>query len=77
MKHSDIWLATLNDPRFWYETLRHMRPLDEEQEARTIRVIARSAKVPASRVRKRMVAYLRGRVAEIDGEMHPGTNTAH
>ena len=77
MKQSDIWLATLNDPRFWQAFLKNVRPLDEAQEARMIQTLAIKTKISASRIRQRKRAYLRACMAEYRGEMHPGTNTAH
>ena len=76
MTRADTWTAILHSPEFWQQWLRPMRPLDDAQQEEMIKVLAKQSRLPASRVRERMTAYLRGCVAEGRGEMHPGTNTA-
>jgi hypothetical protein len=76
MTRAETWTAILHSPDFWQQWLRPMRPLDDAQQEMMIKVLAKQSRVPSSRVRERMTAYLRGRVAEYRGEIHPGTNTA-
>ena len=73
----NVWMLSLYNPDFWQAFIREMVPLDDAMEERMLASLAIRAKLSPGRVRERMEAYLRGHVAEIHNEIHPGTNEIH
>ena len=72
----NAWAASL-DAEFWERFVGSLRPLDTDQEERMIAALSNRTKLSTDFLRKRMEAFLRGRVAEIHGEVHPGSGTIH
>jgi hypothetical protein len=68
-------VSSLYSPCFWKAFIAQMVPLDDAMEERMLTSLAIRAGLSPSHVRERMEAYLRGRMAELHGEAHPGTDT--
>jgi hypothetical protein len=72
----NTWAAAL-DTEFLESFVASLRPLDTDQEERMIAALANHTKLSPDFLRSRMSAYLRGRVAEIRGKVHPGNGAIH